>query len=130
MNNIKISANRSFGVVFFFVFLIIGIYFFLKHSHFSFVIFGISTIFLILGIFNSKLLFPFNYVWFKFGVLLSRIMSPIILGLVFFLVVTPIAIIAKVFGKDFLRLNKKKNKKKTTYWIVEKDINKSMKDQF
>jgi hypothetical protein len=130
MNNIKISTNRSFGVVFFFVFLIIGIYFFLKHSHFSFVIFGISTIFLILGIFNSKLLFPFNYVSFKFGVLLSRIMSPIILGLVFFLVVTPIAIIAKVFRKDFLRLNKKKNKKKATYWITEKDINKSMKDQF
>lgn len=130
MNNIKISTNRSFGVVFFFVFLIIGIYFFLKHSHFSFVIFGISTIFLIMGIFNSKLLFPFNYVWFKFGVLLGRIMSPIILGLVFFLVVTPIAIIAKVFRKDFLRLNKKKNKKKATYWIVEKDINKSMKDQF
>ena len=71
----------------------------------------ISIIFLILGLINSKILTPLNRLWFKFGIFLGRIISPIIMALIFFLVVTPIGLIMRLLRKDLLNLkyNKKIN---------------------
>ena len=126
-NNIKISSNRSFGIVFFLVFLIFSIYPVSKSENIIVWSLILSIIFLILGLFNSSILTPFNKLWFKFGILLGKIVSPIVMGLVFFLVVTPTGLLLRLFGKDILNL--KKNKK-NTYWI-EKNAPKSiMKNQF
>ena len=87
----------------------------------------ISIPFLILGIVDSKLLSPLNRIWFKFGILLGKIISPFIMGIIFFLVVTPTAIIMRIFNKDLLNL--KYNKKKS-YWIEKNDVKSKMKNQF
>ena len=87
----------------------------------------ISIIFLILGILNSKLLTPLNKIWFKFGILLGNIIAPIVMSIIFFLVVTPIGLLMKLFGKDLINLRKNNNK---TYWTEKKDIKSSMKNQF
>ena len=90
MDEIKISSNRSFGIVFFIVFLLISIYPLLNDDHIRIWSLIISIVFLILGLLNSKILFPLNKIWFKFGILLGKIISPLIMGLIFFVVVTPI----------------------------------------
>ncbi len=126
-SDIKIGSNRSFGIVFFLVFLIIGFYPFLKGNEPYFWSIIISVIFLILGLFNSIYLTPFNKLWFKFGILLGQIISPIVMGIVFFIVVTPIALVMKILNKDILNLNK--NNKKT-YWIEYKNKSSKMKNQF
>jgi len=124
---IKISSNRSFGIVFFIVFFIIGIYPLKDGADLRYWIIFISLIFLFLGLINSKLLTPLNRIWFKFGVILGNIISPIILGLVFFFVVTPTAFMLKAFGKDVLKLKKNKN---NSYWIKKSNIKSNMKNQF
>ena len=87
----------------------------------------VSFIFLVLGLMNSKILSPLNLLWFKFGILLGRIISPVVMGIIFFLVVTPISIILKIFGKDVLNLKFNNNK---TYWIVKDGPKSNMKKQF
>tara|TARA_B110000091_G_scaffold15658_1_gene14788 strand:+ start:73 stop:462 length:390 start_codon:yes stop_codon:yes gene_type:complete len=126
-NNIKISSNRSFGIVFFLVFLIFSIYPVSKSENIIVWSLILSIIFLILGLFNSSILTPFNKLWFKFGILLGKIVSPIVMGLVFFLVVTPTGLLLRFFGKDILNL--KKNKK-NTYWIEKNGPKSIMKNQF
>tara|TARA_B100001564_G_C20547407_1_gene627306 strand:- start:581 stop:967 length:387 start_codon:yes stop_codon:yes gene_type:complete len=126
-DEIKISTNRSFGIVFFIVFVLIGLYPLLKGNDIRIWSIIISFIFLILGILNSKILYPLNKLWFKFGLFLGSIISPIVMGLIFFLVVTPISLLMKIIGKDILNL--KKNKKKS-YWIENKDKLTRMKNQF
>ena len=125
--DIKIGSNRSFGLVFFVVFLLISIYPFLKDGNIRVWSLIISIIFLFLGLLNSNLLSPLNKLWFKFGLLLGKIISPIIMGIIFFLVVTPIAIIMRLFKKDLLNL---KFKKKNTYWIDKTGPKSKMKNQF
>ena len=90
--------------------------------------FILSLVFLVLGVLNSKLLTPFNKLWFKFGILLGSIVSPIVMGAVFFIVVTPIGVIMRFLGKDLLRINK--NKLVSTYWIKRDKQQSSMKKQF
>ena len=126
-SDIKIGSNRSFGIVFFLVFLIIGFYPFLKGNEPYFWSIIISVIFLILGLLNSIYLTPLNKLWFKVGILLGQIISPIVMGIVFFIVVTPIALVMKILNKDILNLNK--NNKKT-YWIEYKNKSRKMKNQF
>ena len=126
-NEIKISSNKSFGVVFFIVFFLFGIWPALKGNDVRYWSIFLSLIFLILGLLNSKLLSPLNRLWFKFGIILGNFIAPIIMGLVFFLVVTPIGLIMKLFGKDLINLKKNKDK---TYWIEKKEIKTSMKNQF
>tara|TARA_Y100000768_G_C23728584_1_gene563724 strand:+ start:304 stop:687 length:384 start_codon:yes stop_codon:yes gene_type:complete len=127
MDEIKISSNRSFGIVFSVVFLIIAFYPLIYNEEIRIWSFLISLIFLILGLINSILLTPLNKIWFKFGIFLGKIVSPIVMGVIFFLVVTPIGLIMRVAGKDLLNL---KFNKKNSYW-VEKDGPKSkMKNQF
>ena len=109
-DEIKISTNKSFGIVFFIVFLLIGLYPLLKGNDIRIWSIIISFIFLILGILNSKILSPLNKLWFKFGLLLGSVISPIVMGFIFFLVVTPISLLMRIIGKDILNLKKiKKN---------------------
>ena len=126
-NNIKISSNRSFGAVFFIFFLIVSLYPLLNENDIRLWALIISVIFLVLGLINSIILTPLNKSWFKFGILLGKIVSPIVMGVVFFLVVTPISLIMKLFGKDILNI--KKNKKQT-YWIEKTGPKSKMKNQF
>ena len=126
-NDIKISSNRSFGVVFFIVFLLIALYPLLNNNEVRLWSLIISVLFLILGILNSKILSPLNKVWFKFGLLLGKIISPIIMGVIFFLVVTPIGFIMKLLGKDLINL--KFNNEKS-YWIEKSGPKSKMKNQF
>ena len=125
--DIKISSNRSFGIVFFIFFLIVTIWPIQHGENIRIWALIVSLIFLVLGILNSKILSPLNKLWFKLGLLLGKIVSPIVMTLVFFLVVTPTGLIMKILGKDLLNL--KKNDKKT-YWIEKNNENNSMKNQF
>ena len=126
-NKIKISSNKSFGIVFFIFFLIISIYPLFNGGNIRIWLLFFLIVFLILGLLNSKILSPLNKIWFKFGILLGNVVSPIIMGVVFFLIVTPISITMKLFGKNFLNL--KKDKKKT-YWIKKNEIKSRMDNQF
>jgi len=125
--NIKLGSNKSFGIFFSAVFFIISIWPLLDGGQIRYWSIIISIIFLVLGILNSKLLTPLNKIWFKFGLLLGNIISPIVMGLVFFLVVFPTGIIMKLLGKDLLNLKKSKQK---TYWIQKNNQNSRMKNQF
>ena len=107
MDNIKVGSNRSFGIVFFVFFLIISIYPIFLDQDIRLWSLLLSLIFLILGLTKSKILTPLNLLWFKFGMLLGRIVSPIVIGLVFFLVVTPTGLIMRGLKKDLLKLKKK-----------------------
>ena len=127
MNEIKISSNKSFGIVFFIVFLLIGLYPLINQQDIRIWSLIISFIFLILGLLNSTVLTPLNLLWFKFGILLGKIISPIIMGFVFFLVVTPIGLTMRLFKKDLLKLKRSNNK---SYWIKRSSNQSSMKNQF
>ena len=127
MDDIKISSNRSFGIVFFVVFLLIALYPLTYGGEIRIWSLIISIIFLILGLLNSKILAPLNKIWFKFGILLGRIVSPLIMGIIFFLVVTPIGFIMRLLRKDVLNLKYNKNK---SYWIEKNGPKSKMKNQF
>ena len=127
MDDIKISSNRNFGIVFFVVFLLIALYPLTYGGEIRIWSLIISTIFLILGLLNSKILAPLNKIWFKFGILLGRIVSPLIMGIIFFLVVTPTGLIMRLLRKDILSLKYNQNK---SYWIEKKGPKSKMKNQF
>ena len=127
MDDIKISSNRNFGIVFFIVFLLIAVYPILKGNDIRIWSLLISFAFLILGLINSKLLTPLNKLWFKFGLLLGKIVTPLIMGFIFFIVVTPIGILMRLLRKDLLNL---KYDKKKTYWIEKTGPKSKMKNQF
>ena len=127
MSDIKISSNKSFGIVFFIFFLLISLYPLKNSEEIRIWSLLISIIFLILGLLNSRLLTPLNKLWFKFGILLGKIISPFFLGVIFFFVVTPTGFLMKMFKKDILNLKFNKNK---TYWIENKETKSNMKNQF
>ena len=127
MDDIKVSSNRSFGIVFFIVFLLIATYPLLKGNDLRIWSLLISFGFLILGLINSKILSPLNKLWFKFGLILGKIISPLIMGIIFFVVVTPIGIVMRVLKKDLLNL---KYNQKETYWIKKTGPKSKMKNQF
>ena len=126
-SNIKIGSNKSFGIVFFIFFSIVSVFPLFKDGNIRIWSLIIAIIFLILGLLNSKILTPLNKIWFKFGILLSSFISPVVMGIVFFGIVTPTSLIMKVLGKNLLNL-KKGNKK--TYWIERSKIESKMKNQF
>ncbi len=122
------SSNRSFGLLFFIIFLIVGLWPLKNGDNINFYFILVSFIFLILGLINSKLLYPLNKLWIKFGEILGIIIAPIVMALVYFIFLTPISLIVRIFGKDLLGI--KFNSKKKTYWkLREKNIG-SMKKQF
>ena len=127
MDDIKVGSNKSFGIVFFIVFLLISLYPLLNDENIRFWSLVISVIFLILGIFNSSLLLPLNKLWFKFGIILGKIISPVVMGIIFFFVVTPIGLIMRILGKDLLNLRYNNNK---SYWIKKNGPKSKMKNQF
>ena len=124
---IKLPSNRNFGIVFSIVFLIIAIWPILNQNEIRIWSIIISLIFLILGLINSKFLSPLNKVWFKFGVILGSVIAPIVMGIVFFFVVTPTGLIMKALGKDILALKRNKN---NTYWLEKDNSNNNLKNQF
>ena len=127
MDDIKISSNRSFGIVFFVVFLLIALYPLIYNEEIRAWSAIISLIFLVLGLLNSKILSPLNKLWFKFGIFLGQIISPLIMGIIFFIVVTPIGFVMRLFGKDVLNLKYNKNH---SYWIEKNGPKSKMKNQF
>ncbi len=126
-SDIKIGSNRSFGIVFFIVFLTISIYPLLNSEGIRVWSLIISLTFLVLGLLNSKLLNPLNKIWFKFGLLLGKIISPIVMGIIFYTVVTPTALLMRILKKDLLNL---KFNKKNTYWVEKSGPKSKMKNQF
>tara|TARA_B110001452_G_C15050421_1_gene366805 strand:+ start:242 stop:625 length:384 start_codon:yes stop_codon:yes gene_type:complete len=127
MKEIKLPTNKNFGTVFFLVFLIISLFPLLKNENIRIWSIIIALVFLVLGLLNSKFLTPLNKIWFRFGIILGNFVSPIVMGIVFFVIVTPTSLIMRVLGKNLLNL-KKGNKK--TYWIERSKIKSKMKNQF
>tara|TARA_A100001015_G_scaffold108499_1_gene120348 strand:- start:527 stop:910 length:384 start_codon:yes stop_codon:yes gene_type:complete len=127
MDEIKISSNRSFGIVFFIFFFLIATYPLLNDDNIRIWSLIISLSFLILGLLNSKILEPLNKIWFKFGLLLGKIISPLVMGLIFFIVVTPIGLLMRLFNKDLLNLKFNETK---SYWIEKNEPKSKMKNQF
>ena len=125
--DIKRSSNKSFGIVFFIVFTIIGFWPLFDFNTYRLWAIIIGLIFLILGLMNSKLLNPLNILWFKFGIFLGKIISPLVMGVIFFFVVTPIAVLMKILKKDLLNLKFNNN---DSYWIKKDDYKSKMKNQF
>ena len=127
MDDIKIGSNRSFGIVFFVVFLIIATYPLINGDELRLWSLIISIVFLFLGLVNSKILNPLNKLWFKFGIFLGKIISPLVMGIIFFLVVTPIGLLMRLFKKDLLKLKFNSN---SSYWIEKTEPKSKMKNQF
>ena len=122
------SSNRSFGILFFIVFLIFGVWPLKNGENLNYYFIIFSGIFLLLGLLNSKLLSPLNKIWIKFGEILGIIIAPIIMALVYFVILTPVSLAVRVFGKDLLGL--KFINKQQTYWINRKKNMGSMRKQF
>ena len=127
MDDIKIGSNRSFGIVFFVVFLIIATYPLINGNELRLWSLIISLVFLFLGLVNSKILNPLNKLWFKFGIFLGKIISPLVMGIIFFLVVTPIGLLMRLLNKDLLNLRFSNN---DSYWIEKIEPKSKMKNQF
>ena len=122
------SSNRSFGLLFFVVFLILGLWPLKNSLDPNLYLISISAVFLILGLTNSKILSPLNKLWIKFGEILGMVIAPLVMALVYFIVLTPVSLIVRIFGKDLLDL--KFLKEKDSYWINRKKKRLSMKKQF
>ena len=126
-NNIKIGSNKSFGIVFFLFFFIVSIFPLFDDGNIRIWSLIISVIFLILAILNSKILTPLKTLWIKFGEKLGVVIAPIVMGIIYFFVITPTSFLMKIFGKDLL--NTKFSKEKT-YWIKRNKPTGTMKKQF
>ena len=126
--SVKIPSNRSFGLLFFIVFLVISLWPLKFQEDLRLWAFILSSIFLVLGILNSKFLTPLNKLWLKFGFFLGSIVSPVLMGVVFFLVITPVGLFMRFLGKDLLRISK--SEFVSTYWISREKQNSTMKKQF
>ena len=127
MDDVKIGSNRSFGIVFFVVFLIIALYPLVDGGNLRIWSLIISFVFIFLGLINSKILNPLNKLWFKFGIFLGRIISPLVMSIIFFLVVTPIGLLMRLLNKDLLNLKFNNN---GSYWIEKNEPKSKMKNQF
>ena len=127
MTSQKLPTNRSLGLLFFIVFTFIGLWPIINSESIRIWSIFIALIFFILGIFNSKILTPLNKVWMSFGKLLGNFVSPIVMGIIFFGVVTPTGLLLKLFNKDILNLKKNRN---DTYWLKKDNSKSNMKNQF
>lgn len=124
--NIKRKNNITFGILFFVFFLIIGLYPLISNEPIRIWSIIVSLVFLTLTIIKPNLFTFLNKLWIKFGILLGKIISPIVMGLVFFFVLTPIGILVKVLKKDIMGLKRGES----SYWITREDKIQSMKKQF
>ena len=126
-NNLKIGSNRSFAIVFFIFFLLISFWPLLRNGEIRIWSLVLSLFFITLGVLKPYLLTPLNRIWARFGVLLGSFISPIIMGIIFFVIVTPTGFLMRIFSKDFMNLKKNNDK---SYWINSSDEKSKMKDQF
>ena len=124
----KKSSNRSFGILFFLVFLGFGLWPLTKEMSPNIYLIIISVIFLFLGLLNSKLLSPLNNLWIKFGEILGKVIAPIVMAVVYFLILTPISLLVRLFGKDLIGMKFSNNVK--SYWIKRKKHLGTMDKQF
>ena len=122
------TQNRSFGLLFFIVFLAFALWLLIKKGEINLYLISIALIFLILGLLNSKILTPLNKSWIKLGDLLGRIIAPIVMGIVYFIILTPISLLVRLFGKDLIGMKYNNNLK--TYWIKRKKHLGTMDKQF
>ena len=123
----KISSNRSFGILFSIVFAAIAFWPLLNLGEIRVWSVIVSSIFLLLGLINSKLLYPLNLTWVKFGELIGKIVAPLVMALIFFIILTPIGLFLRLIGKDLLNIKLNQNK---TYWIKRDKEPGPMKRQF
>ena len=128
----KLPSNRSFGLLFTVVFLIVAAYTWFKGFSQSWVQVWLvlAAVFLAFALLFPAVLSPLNKLWFRFGLLLGKVVSPVVLGILFFVVITPVAILMRIFGRDAL-LMKKRNV--DSYWIDRNPPGPSatsFKDQF
>lgn len=131
MKNYNMGSNRSFGIVFFVFFLFLAIYPLIKSGSLNFYFLYTSFIFLVLGLLKSKLLTPLNIFWTKFGIYLGKIVSPVIMFIIYFGVVFPTRIVLFLCKKDILDLDfNDKKEKKISYWNLRKDKISKMDNQF
>ena len=128
MNNIKVGSIRSFGILFFLVFIIIAFYPLLNDHGIRIWSLIVSFIFLFLGMVNSPILKPLNLIWFKFGLFLGKFIAPIVMGIVYFIVVFPTFLFLKLIKKNYLNIKYERNK--TSYWINIKEKISTMRYQF
>ena len=123
----KKENNKSFGILFFIIFLFIALWPLINSGSIRLWALGIALIFLVLGITNSKILTPVKKNWIKLGEILGKIIAPIVMGFIYFIIITPIGLLMRLVGKDFLNLKFNKNE---SYWIKRaKNLN-TMKRQF
>ena len=125
----KRSSNRSFGLLFFVVFLVIALWSLTKKNEINLYLISIALIFFVLGILNSKILSPLNKTWIKLGEILGRIVAPVVMAIVYFIILTPISLLVRLFGKDLIGM-KFSNDIKKSYWIKRKKNLGSMDKQF
>ena len=123
----KKSSSKSFGYLFFGIFLALAVWVYVKNQNLNYWLIGTSVVFLVLTLIKSKLLDVLNDLWIKFGELLGKIIAPIVMSIVFFLIVTPIGLILKIVKKDLLKLKFNNDK---SYWIEKSKTIESMDKQF
>lgn len=126
-NNSQIGSNKSFGVIFCIFFLLISLWPLLSDGEIRIWALILSLIFIILVLLKSYLLTPLNRIWANFGIFLGNFISSIVMGIVFFVIVTPTGFLMRFFSKDFMNLKKNNNK---SYWLNSNDKKSKMKDQF
>jgi hypothetical protein len=127
---VSVGSDRKFGITFAVVFALIGLFPLVVGGRIRLWALAIALLFLVVALLRPPLLHRLNIFWFKFGMLLSRIVSPIVTGLIFFVAVVPIALVMRALGKDML--GRKFDRNATTYW-VSRDATQaaaSMKNQF
>jgi len=112
---VKVSSDQSFGIVFALVFLVVGVWVVSGGQSKGWLFFVSAALFLVIAIARPSILGPLNRTWAKFGLLLGQVFNPLLLGAVFFMVVTPIAVVLRLWGKDSLHLKFKPDLK--SYWI-------------
>ena len=120
--------NKGFGLLFFIVFLLIGLWPLIKGDSPRILFFPIALVFLILGLMNAKILSPLNRLWIKFGELLGKIIAPVVMAFIYFIILTPLSFLVRITGKDLLKI-RFSNKIKTNWIKRIKDLG-SMKKQF
>jgi len=122
------NQNRSFGLLFFIVFTALALWPLTNKGEINFYLISIALIFLVLGLLNSKLLSPLNKAWIKLGEILGRVIAPIVMAIVYFLILTPISLFVRLFGKDLIGM--KFNNDIKSYWVKRKKHLGSMDKQF
>ena len=130
LSEIELPSNRKFGFFFTFIFAVVATYFYYSAIvSWTYIFVATALLFLLITLIKSDALLPLNKLWMRFGILLGMIVSPIVLGIIFFGILTPIAMLMRLSGRDELRL---KYTQKASYWISRSELIKSesFKNQF